>query len=132
MPSMADITVKKNDGTTDIIFSQKVPSAGDRSPALWKSTSVGSAPAHQPTLEVTSRWNGERTARRVEYSFSYPETATAADGSVSVINRFVGNGSVVIPQGMAAANINEGASQLGNLIASALIKSVMKEGYAPT
>jgi hypothetical protein len=75
MPSMADIIVKKNDGTTNITFTAMVASAGDKSQAIWRSTTVGTAAAHQPELRMTSRANGTGTARRVDLHFSYPSTA---------------------------------------------------------
>ena len=36
MPSMASITVKKYDGTTDIVFDALSASGGDNSPAVWR------------------------------------------------------------------------------------------------
>jgi len=50
MPTMGNIVVKKADGTTDITYSSVVPSAGDTSPAIWQSQTVGSAPLHYPQL----------------------------------------------------------------------------------
>lgn len=132
MPNMADISVKKADETTSITYSQVVASAGDRSPAVWKSTSVGTAPAHNPSLSCVSRWNEKKTARRVELSFAYPQTATAADGAVTVVNILPIDCSVVVPQGMPQATIDEAVAQAMNLFASTLIKSVGKSGYSPS
>lgn len=132
MPTMADISVKKADETTSITYSQVVASAGDRSPAVWKSTSVGTAPAHNPSLSCASRWNEKRTARRVDFTYAYPQTATAADGSVGVVNVLPIEMSCVVPQGMPQATIDEAVAQAMNLFAATLIKTVCKSGYSPT
>lgn len=132
MPNMADISVKKADETTSITYSQVVASAGDRSPAVWKSLTVGTAPAHNPSLTSVSRWNEKKTARRVELTFNYPQTAVAVDGSVHVINILPVECSAVIPQGMPQTAIDEAVAQAMNLFASSLIKSVNKSGYSPT
>jgi hypothetical protein len=132
MAAMADLTVKKADETTNIVFAQKVPSAGDRTPAVWKSTTVGTAPAHQPSFSLTSRNNADGKVRRVEYAFAYPQTAVASDGSISVVNLFQGSGSYAVPQGMPQADLNEAVAQCNNILASALVKQSIKDGYAPT
>lgn len=132
MPTMADISVKKADETTSITYSQVVASSGDRSAALWKSLTVGSAPGHNPSFSCVSRWNEKKTARRVELKFSYPQTATAADGSISIVHVLPIECNIVVPQGMTQTAIDEAVAQAMNLLASALIKSVGKTGFSPT
>lgn len=131
MANMADISVKKADGTTSITYSQVAASAGDRTPALWKCTSVGSAPAFNPSASLSSRWNEKKTARRMDFTYAYPQTATAADGSTSIVNILPINVSCVIPQGMPQNIIDEAVAQAMNLLASALIVASLKSGYAP-
>jgi hypothetical protein len=132
MAAMADITVKKADETTNIVYTGKVASAGDRTAAVWKSETVGTAPAHNPSFSLTSRSNGDGKVRRVEHAGAYPQTATAADGSVTVVNIAQGSGSFAIPQGMPQTDINEFVAQYCNMLASVLIKASIKAGYAPT
>ncbi len=132
MPQMADITVKKNDGTTDIVFTAMIPSAGDKSAAIWRSNTVGTAPALRPEMQCISQSNGPKTARRVNLKFSYPSLVTGSDGKVNVADRAIIEISAVIPQGMADADTNEAVSQGLNLAASTLIKSTVKAGFAPT
>lgn len=132
MPTMADISVKKADETTSITYSQVVASAGDRSPSVWKCTSVGSAPAHNPSLTGVSRWNEKKTARRLEFTYAYPQTATAADGSIGVINIIPIDMAAVIPQGVPQTIIDEAVAQAMNLFASTLVKASCKSGYTPT
>ena len=130
MPQMSDITVKKNDGTTDLVYVQQTASAGDKSPAVWKGTST-LAPLFRPELRVQSEWNGPRTARRVTGVFVYPFTATGSDGRQVITDKEVGRFELTVPQGVSTSETDEAASQYAHLIASTLIKSVLKTGYAP-
>jgi hypothetical protein len=132
MPQMADIVVKKNDGVTNVTYTAVVPSAGDKSAALWRNQSVGTAPAHRPTLVVSSRPNGTGTARRLDYEFTYPSLVVGTDGKTTVADKFVVTCSLLVPNGMADADINEAAAQSANLMASTLLVSSVKAGYSPT
>lgn len=132
MPQMANVTIKKNDGTTDVIYTAVVPSAGDKTPAIWKNQTLGSAAAHRPELRLLSRSNGTSTARRVEGTYSYPTLVTDGTGKVSVADRVILNISGVMPTGMPDADVNEAISQGFNLFAAALLKDSFKTGYAPT
>lgn len=132
MAAMADIAVKKADEVTNITYTMKVASAGDRTPAIWKSTTVGTAPAHNPSMALTSRANGDGKVRRVEFAYAYPQTAVASDGSISIVNMFQASGSYAVPQGMPQLDLNEAVAQCNNLLASVLVKQSVKDGYAPT
>lgn len=132
MPQMADIVIKKADETTNITYAQFVPSSGDKSAALWKSTTVGSAPGFNPSLAMDSAFNGNKTARRVNLRFAYPFTVIAGDGSTTISDTFRFDGSGIVPQGMPQAVIDEAAAQCMNLFASALVKACLKSGYSPT
>lgn len=132
MPQIANITVKKNDGTTDVIYTAVVPSAGDKSPAIWRNQTVGSAAGHQPQVQMTSRANGLSTARRVEATGTYGSLVTGSDGKISVADKVVLQISGVIPLGMPTVDVNEAVSQLLNVFASALFKDSVKTGFAPT
>jgi hypothetical protein len=70
--------------------------------------------------------------RRVDYAYAYPQTATASDGSISIVNLYQQSGSAAVPQGMPQLDINEAVAQCNNLLAAALVKQAMKDGYAPT
>lgn len=133
MPQLANITVKKNDGTTDITYTGVVPSSGEKSPAIWRSMTVGTAAAHQPEVRMVSRSNGTSTARRFDVHGQYPTLVTSpADGRVSVADRFVMDVSVVVPLNMSTTDVNEAVSQMCNLMAASLIKDSFKSGFAPT
>lgn len=132
MPANANITVKKNDGTTDVTYIAVASAGGDRSPAIWQNQTVGTAFAHRPTVKLMSRENGNGSARRMEGVGTYPTLVVGGDGKTLVADKFVLNVSGVVPLGMPATDLNEAVSQLLNVFAATLIKSSFKEGFAPT
>lgn len=133
MAQIANIVVKKADGVTDITFTALQPSSGDGVAAVWRSETVGSAAGHKPTLQMSSRWNGPRTARRVDISFQYPQLYTdSTTGLTAVKNRVPITVSAVIPSDMPDAEVGEAVAQAMNLVDSTLVVDSMKSGYAPT
>lgn len=131
MPTMATITVKKNDGTTDQAWTGIQASGGDKSPAIWRNQSVGSAPVFQPEMRMTSRPNGDGSVRRVEGTVDWKQSATGSDGIVRKVNTALAKFEFVIPQGMPSAELSEFAAQTTNLLASVLVKNCVKDGFAP-
>jgi len=131
MPTQANITVKKNDGSTDITYTAVVASGGDKSPAVWRSNTVGTAAGQRPELRLSSRPNGDNTARRLEGSYSYPSLVTGSDGKINVGSRFNLTFSGVVPADMLDTDLNEAVAQSLNLLASSLIKSSFQTGFAP-
>lgn len=133
MANMADVTVKKFDGTTDIVYTALTPSAGDATPAAWRSNSVSVAAGFRPQMQISSKFNGQKTARRVDYIFVYPETAVdSTTGITSVINRVIGSGSFSLPENTPDTVKQEAVLQSINLLKSALISGSIISGYAPT
>lgn len=131
MPQIANITVKKNDGTTDVTYTYVQPSAGDKSPAIWRSQSVGAMVSARPELRMSARPNGTGTARRVDTSYTYPYTVTGTDGVTRVQERLNLTLSGLVPAGMPDADVNEAVSQGLNLLAATLTKDSYKAGFAP-
>jgi hypothetical protein len=132
MPNMANITVKKNDGTTDVVYTALAPSAGDKTPAYWRNSTVGVAENQKPEVRMVSKPNGDLSARTVTTSFTYPSVVTGSDGKISVAYRMNGTLSFSVPQGMPTADVNEAASQFLNVCASQLVKDCYKAGFSPT
>lgn len=133
MPSLANITVKKNDGTTDIVWTGISPSSGDGTQAIWRSQTVGTAPAHQPEIRLASREADGGKKRALRAYFLYPMIATdTTTGVTSVIHRELASVDWTIPKDMAQVDINEASSQFVNLLASTLFKDCVKAGFAPT
>lgn len=131
MPNMANIVIKKADGTTDVTYTALTPSSGDKTFARWACKTVGATPAQNPQLSVKAESNGSGTARRVTGSFFWPTVSTDAGGNVVVNGGANATFSILIPQNQAGATIKEQAYQFGNLVANLLIKECMESGFAP-
>lgn len=113
------MTVKKNDGTTDIVYDVLQPSGGDGSWAKWRQDTGNTAPAGlRPQLWVKTVESGAGV-RRVEVRYDYPHfftdtTTSLVQGSGKSVS--FRNGSWAVPQDMPAAFVNEAASQFSNLV----------------
>lgn len=133
MPGLANITVKKNDGTTDIVYSGVSPASGDGTPAVWRSETIGSAMAHRPELRLTSREASKGSRRAMRATFQYPQIATdSTTGLTTVVDRAAADVNWIMPKSMTSADINEFASQFANLLASTLLKDCVKAGFSAT
>lgn len=133
MPSAAAITIKKNDGTTDAVYNVIVASGGEKSPAIFRYDASAGYPGQKPKLSVSSRDNGDRTARRVEGTFTYPSVYTdTATSTTKVLGTAICNFTCVLPGNMPQADADEFGSQFANLLHGTLMKSVLQSGYAPS
>lgn len=133
MPQMADITVKKNDGTTNVVYTAVSPSSGEGVPAIWKSQTIGVAPAHQPEFRLASREAVKGAKRALRSTFQYPQIATnSTTGLTAVVDRASADTNWTFPKGMAQADINEFVTQYANMLVSTLVVSCVKNGYSAT
>lgn len=133
MPQMANITVKKADGTTDVVYSALTPSSGDKVSAQWRSETAGASPALRPTAELRSTFNGPRTARRLDFSFQYPYTVTDSTTSVTTVKaRIPVSLTMTVPTEIVDSVVQEAVAQAFNLLKSTLISDSFETGYAPT
>lgn len=132
MPSMADIEVYKTDGTTLITWTKVVPSAGDKSPAVWKSQSVGSSLVHRPEMKMVSLDNANGTQRITKANVVYPVTQTGSDGIVKVIGYHTFVGEFKVFAASPDTVVNEFADQTCQLVADSLFRSAIKSGYSPS
>lgn len=130
MPQMANITVKKANGTTDIVWTGVSPSAGDKSPAVWKSLTVGATPGVRPEFRAVGESNSNGTARRLKTSMVWPSSVLDANGRPVVLDKCSGSSLFTIAQNMSDVEIAEFAYQYANLIASQLHKQMVTDGYA--
>lgn len=128
---MNNITIKKADGTTDVIYTGVTVSAGDNSPAVYRNNTVGTTLAERPSLLISSKSNGPKTARRVDVNYSWPIMSQDSGGNKLLSGRMTGSASVLIPQNQDVALIKEQAYQFGNLMATAIVKTALESGYAP-
>lgn len=135
MPTMASLTVKKKDGTTDIVYDAVTASGGDTSPAVWRQdtgAAAGLPVGLRSIFRMFQGWNGPKTARVIRMFMRFPyavqdstTTLYSAKDSVAV------DISVTIPQSIPATNIGEAVYQAMNLAAATLVKQSLDAGYAP-
>jgi hypothetical protein len=132
MPSQANITVKKADTTTDITYTAMQPSSGDGVQAVWKSTTVGSAAAHQPELRCSAKQvSGGK--REVTLTFVYPSIATnTTTSTTSVVYREMGRMVMTLEPQAPSTDAAEATAQFANLLASTHVKAILLSMYGPT
>lgn len=136
MPTMAAVTVKNADGTTDIIYDALSGSGGDGSPAVWRQDT--GAPAAMPVgmrkvFKLWTLWNGPKTARQGKFNFVAPYVLLdSTTSSYSSKDRIVIDGIVTVPQAIPPSEINEAIHQACNMLAADLIKQSLAAGYAAT
>jgi len=131
MPSIANLTIKKNDGTTDIVYTGLQPSSGDSTPACWKAQTVGSAPAHQPEFRLSAKDASKGARRALRSTYKYPQIATnSTTGLTAVVDSCTADTNWNFPKGMSQTDINEFVSQYANLLVQTLVKDCVKQGYS--
>lgn len=132
MVAATNITVKKADGTTDVVYTLIAASGGDKQPAVWRNNSMGNAAGYRAELRESARLSGDGSSRAHDLRYTYPVTVTGSDGKTVVFKRanFTLTGSV--PLEMTDADVNEAVYQFFNLVASTLVKSSVASGFAPT
>jgi len=136
MAAIASITVKKFDGTTDIIYDAIGGAGGDSQPAVWRQDTGVSAslPLGLRTLfTLMSKYNGPRSARQCESMYTMPYAVQDSTTTKwTATDRVQIKTFATLPLNVPASVVNEAVYQHGNLLASTLVKSSVASGYAPT
>lgn len=130
MANMANIVVKKANGTTDVTYTALTASAGDTVPARWRENSQASVVGFRPTLTQVARANGNNNARVVTTRFKY-SVVRAVGGVDTVVGVIPLELSATVGTNFTEAEIDEAIAQGVNLFASTLIRQGMREGFAP-
>lgn len=128
---MGNLTIKKADGTTDVTFTMIAASAGDNSPALYRSVTTGQAPNRQDSLEVAGRWNGNNDVRRVNQKLTRCYNVVGTDNVERLTSRVIVEISVAAPTNVPQSHIDEAVAQSANLYKHPEIQGACKAGYAP-
>lgn len=129
MPSMANITIKMADGTTDVTYSAVKAASGDGDWALWRATSA--YPRLQaPQFSMQGSASGQNF-RRVRSRFVFPVVRTIS-GQDSTVGVPIANSDVRFSGFLTDDEINEFVEQHANLLRSALVAAIQKSGYGPT
>jgi hypothetical protein len=133
---MANLVVKKADGTTDITYDALSASGGDASPAVWRQDTGASASLPiglRNIFKLWTTWNGPKTARQTKFNFVAPYAVQDSTTTLySAKDRVVIDGIMTVPQAVPSANINEAIYQACNILAATLVKQAAAAGYAPT
>lgn len=132
MTALVNLTVKKFDGTTDIVWTGMVAGQGDKVPSVHRSLTVGSATGHRPECRVAARANGDNTARVMDIAYSYPSTAVGSDGKINVVWRMNSQTRLLVPLGMPDVDAQEAVFQFGNILGHLNFKQMMLSGYSFT
>lgn len=130
MPNIANITVKKTDGTTDVTFTAIAGASIEGSPALWQNTAGVGARNFRPSLQMRGKLNGTKQARRVDTQAVFP-IVRVVNGVDTLIGKIPLDFSVPVPEWATDAEINEAIDQGLNLFASPLHRTCVKAGAAP-
>lgn len=130
MSAIANVVVKKTDGTTDVTFTAITGSGADGSPAVWQNTAGTTIRANRPTVQMKAKLNGTKTARRVDFQATFPVVRT-----INTVETLMGkipvDFSVPVPEWATDAECNEAIDQTINLLASVHIRSHIKLGTSP-
>lgn len=133
MASIANITVKKADGTTDVVYNASVPSAGDKSPAVWTQNAASGTQALRPRFSMQTQSNAAQTIRQVKFALKFPVSYTDSGTGVEKQLAFASfDGTFFAPMSLTTTQWKEAFAQLGNLLCASAIRDSVETGYAPT
>jgi hypothetical protein len=133
MASIADLIVKKADGTTNVTYVAATPSAGDKSPAVWTLNAFSGIQGFRPRFEMQTQDNGNASVRQSTFRYSYPSLYTDSTTSLTkLLNQMSFSGTFHAPKTLTTTEWNEAWAQLGNLLCASLVRSSVQDGFAPT
>lgn len=127
MPQAVDLVISNGAGTPVAkTFTLYNPAAGDNAIALWK-LKEGSISTVFPTITVSARATGNNS-RNLQIKLRVPSSYTdSVTGLTAVGSAFEFNGSVSVPNDFPEILKSDAVAFATNLIASALIKSAMRD-----
>lgn len=133
MPSAAAITINNGAGTPVAkTFDLIAPAAGDGSSAKW-ALKEGTIRAVFPSIKYTARPNAAGNARKGLLSFSLPSSYTdSVTGLTKVGSGAQFNGEWTLPDDFPEALKNDFVAFTANLIATAFVKSLIRDGESAT
>lgn len=133
MAAIANVTVKKADGTTDIVYTAIQPASGDGHFAVWRQEDTSVPQAFRPTLRMRVTDNGPKTARKPHLEYSYPFTYTDSTTGLKMQAHVVlASMDSLVPTQVPDATIAEAVHQFTNLLVNAAIRDSIKAGISPT
>lgn len=129
MPQAANITVN-NGATTPVskLFTLMTPAAGDRGLAIW-ALKEGASPAVFPKFTAMAYATGNRSRKsqlKLHLPYSYTDSTT---GLAKAGPAFEFNGDFTVPDEFPEALRADAVAYTANLIANAIIKEMIRDGY---
>jgi len=133
MAAIANVTVKKADGTTDIVYTAIQPASGDGQFAIWRQENTAVPVAFRPVLKMKVTDNGPKTARKPHLEYSYPFTyVDSTTGLTKLAHLELSSADWLLPTEVPDATIAEAVCQFTNLMVAAHIRDSVKAGISPT
>jgi len=129
---MALLTVKKADGTTDIDYTPMTPSAGDKTPAIWRANSVGDSVALRPEFRAIGMPSPDGTRRTLKTNLVFPVVVVDFMSGARKVTGYITQ--VTETKIFLAADdetVAEAIAQGANLTNTALMRECAKVGFAP-
>lgn len=137
MPSMANLSLKNNAGTTVTAVALS-PSAGDSVPARWRVETALLAPSMRPIVEMTSRYSKfssgrvNRAVRRVDIKITVPHYKVDAAGNNIADGQTLFDAQLVVPQSVAPTLTDEAVALIVSAFGDSLVASSLKSQISPT
>lgn len=130
MANIQNISVEKHAGGS-IEWSGLVGSSGDKTPAIWRSQSVGSAVSHRPEYKLATFDSQSGKQRIAKVNVVFPVLATV-EGVSKVVDYNTFTGEFKMSKNASDADIGEFVHQTIALNHDSVIRSAIKVGFAPT
>lgn len=131
MANIANITVKKADGVTDVTYQAISGSSTDGSPAMWVEPTSALTRGYRRAVTFKARLNGTKQARRVEVRASHPVVRTV-DGQETLVGTIPVDLTLPVPEWATDAEVDEAVEQSLNIFSSSHIRSHARSGISPT
>ncbi len=133
MPNQADIVVKKADGVTNVTYVGVAPSAGDKTPAIWRLSAASPKLGFQPIFTMKTAPNANGTFRHANFAMTFPVIHTDTPTGLVVLDGNLSlDAHMSLDANLSTTDYNEAFAQFGNLIVSTLIRSSIGVGYSPS
>lgn len=131
MTTITNVTVKANDGTTDVVYTALEGSSGS-TPATWQAPALGATGSTKPEIRFsTKKVNGKPSLSKVVGTMMRPyAVVNTTTGITSVERRLIGRIEMPFDSDVPSSFTDEFVSQFVNFCASAHAKAQFKEGRA--
>lgn len=137
MPSMANLSLKNNAGTTVTAVALS-PSAGDSVPARWRVENAVLAPSMRAVVEMSSRYSKfssgrvNRAVRRVDIKITVPHHKIDGAGNYVADGQTLFDAQLVVPQVVSPTLTDEAVALIASAFSDALVAASLKSQISPT